>query len=111
MLIALNSSEVNCRIAGITVRLDRTIDQPCGVCGETAVMIGPGAGPHVASLRCICCDRHRGWLPKGAANFIDAAVVLFGRPVVPVTVKTSQYAPSSETAMPGAIAATSSARP
>jgi hypothetical protein len=96
-------------LVGLHIKLSRTIEVPCGECGETAVMIGPGVGPHVASLRCTCCDRHRGWLPKPAANFLDASVILFGRPVAPITIRTSQYAPSSETAMPGAIAATSSA--
>src|SRR5262245_22020583 len=39
---------------------------PC-VCGTDVAVIGPGNGPHAHSLRCIHCNRHRGWLSKAAA--------------------------------------------
>jgi hypothetical protein len=92
-------------VVGLQIKLERTIKVPCAECGETVLVIGPGAGPHIASLRCAVCDRHRGWLPKAAANFLEASVTLFGRPTEPITVRSSQFAPMSETATPGAIAA------
>jgi hypothetical protein len=96
-------------ITGLRIRLERTIDVPCGVCGQTAVVIGPGVGPHVAALHCASCDRHRGWLPKAAANFLTATVTLFGRPTEPITISNSQFAQASEAAPLGAIAAPTSA--
>jgi hypothetical protein len=28
------------------------------------------SGPHGHGLVCVICDRHRGWLPKAAADFV-----------------------------------------
>lgn len=80
---------------GIQAKLERTIDVPCPDCGEAAVVIGSSAGPHVAGLRCICCDRHRGWLSKGAADFILAVIDQFGRPLAPIIVRDSQFVTAS----------------
>ena len=79
-------------LIGLPIKLQRTIDGPCAVCGETAVIIGAGAGPHVASLRCACCDRRRGWLPKTVADFLTNLVVRFGRPTDPITIRNSELA-------------------
>jgi hypothetical protein len=57
-------------LAGLRIQLERTKDVPCGVCGQTVVVVGKAAGPHVASLHCASCDRHRGWLPKTIADFL-----------------------------------------
>ena len=51
-------------LAGLRIQLERTKDVPCGVCGQTVVVIGKAAGPQVAGLHCASCDRHRGWLPN-----------------------------------------------
>jgi hypothetical protein len=37
--------------------------RPCG-CGSTRFHIGPGAGPHIASLRCDDCGVGGRWLSK-----------------------------------------------
>ena len=79
-------------LIGLPIKLQRTIDGPCAVCGETAVIIGAGAGPYVASLRCARCDRHRGWLPTTVANFLTDLVVRFGRPAEPITIRNSELA-------------------
>jgi hypothetical protein len=81
-------------LLGLPIKLERTIDGPCAACGDTAVIIGEGAGPHIASLRCACCDRHRGWLPKAVADFLTDLVVRFGRPTEPITVRNSELAAS-----------------
>jgi hypothetical protein len=93
-------------LIGLPIKLQRTIDGPCAVCGETAVIIGAGAGPHVASLRCAGCDRHRGWLPKTIADFLTDLVVRFGRPTDPITIRNSELAATS-----GAPAAEASTAP
>ena len=72
---------------GLRVRLERTVDTPCVTCGETVVVIGEGAGPHAASLRCAGCDRHRGWLPRTITNFLSETVRLFGVPDEPFLIR------------------------
>lgn len=37
--------------------------RPC-TCGSTKFRIGPGAGPHAASLRCDLCGNGGRWLSK-----------------------------------------------
>jgi hypothetical protein len=55
---------------GLVVGTDeRTIDcGPCSRCGSSVAIIGPGVGPHHASVRCVR-DHFLKWLPKpeGAA--------------------------------------------
>jgi hypothetical protein len=79
-------------LLGLPIKLERTIDVPCAVCGETAVVVGAGVGPHTASLRCLRCDRHRGWLPKTVADFLTDLIVRFGRPAEPITIRNSELA-------------------
>ncbi len=92
-------------LIGLHIRLDRTIDVPCGVCGETVVVIGQGRGPHVASLGCASCDRHRGWLPKAVADFLMATIAQFGLPSEAITIRTSEFAQANGAAPLGAPAA------
>jgi hypothetical protein len=96
-------------ITGLRIRLERTIDVPCAVCGETVVTIGPSAGPHAAALHCSCCDRHRGWLPKPVANFLADAATLFGRSTEPILICNSQFKLAAPSA--GAVAASISTAP
>ena len=44
-------------LAGLRVRLERTVDTPCVRCGGTVVVIGEGAGPHAARLRAFAAVR------------------------------------------------------
>ena len=88
-------------IVGLQIKLERTIDVPCTDCGETVVIVGLGTDPQVAALRCICCDRQRGWLPKVITNFLARSVTLFGRPMEPILIHNSHFAASST----GAVAA------
>jgi hypothetical protein len=95
-------------LIGLRIRLERTVDVPCGMCGETTVAIGPGVGPHVAGLHCAGCDRHRGWLSKAAFDFLTAMVAQFGKPTEPITVRNAQlqqFAEANPAASPGAPAA------
>ena len=79
-------------LVGLRIALERTIDVPCGKCGQTTVVVGLGLEPHVAGLHCASCDRHRGWLPKAVVHFLAANVSLFGRPIEPITISNSQFA-------------------
>lgn len=82
-------------LIGPQIKLARTIDVPCAACGEAAVAICCGADSHMAALRCICCQRYRGNLPKAVADFMVAAINKFGRPTVPITIRDSQLAAPS----------------
>jgi hypothetical protein len=91
--------ERGCRVTnillGLQITLARTIDIACAECGETAVAIGSGTNTDILALRCICCQRHRGHLPKAVADFLVTAIDKFGRPIVPITVRDSQLAAPS----------------
>jgi hypothetical protein len=69
-------------LIGLTVDL-----QDACLCGTYLVVIGPGAGPHVASLRCKSCDRHRGWLSRESHRFINETVNRFGCTTEPIKVR------------------------
>ena len=79
-------------LIGLQIKLARTIDVPCAECGETTVAIVSSAGPPVAALRCICCERYRGNLPKAVAGFLVTAIDKFGRPTAPITIRDSLLA-------------------
>jgi hypothetical protein len=65
------------------VRLDRSTDRERPCC-ENLATLRPGKGSHGAELRCAGCGRHRGWLPKGATEFLDAIVNRFGYSADPI---------------------------
>jgi hypothetical protein len=92
-------------LVGLRIRLERTIDAPCVVCGESAVVIGLGAGPQVASLHCASCDRHRGWLPKVITGFLLATISRFGWPPQAITIRNQNSRKANATAPLGAPAA------
>jgi hypothetical protein len=67
-------------LAGLVVVLpDR-----CRSCAIHEAVIGVGAGPHIASLHCQCCDQHRGWLSHDVYEFLFRLVEEFGVPPEPV---------------------------
>jgi hypothetical protein len=86
-------------LTGLRIQLERTKDVPCGVCGQTVVVIGNGAGPHVASLRCASCDRHRGWLTKEIADFLVGTISRFGWPSEDITIRNPEFAQANATAL------------
>ena len=61
------------------------LQDPCK-CGACVVVIGPGKGPHLASLRCEACDAHRGWLSQQTYSFVNETIKQFGRTTDPVKV-------------------------
>jgi hypothetical protein len=93
-------------LIGLPIKLERTIDGPCAACGDAAVVIGCGAEPNSASLRCASCDRHRGWLPAAIAEFLTNLVARFGPPTHPIIFRNSELAASL-----GALAAEASTAP
>jgi hypothetical protein len=60
-------------------------------CGAVRVTIDAGAGPHVASLRCVYCGAHRGWLPIETHRFLTEVVRLTGRPTTPIAIRRGRY--------------------
>jgi hypothetical protein len=46
--------------AGVGLRVE--MPTPCLNCTDNFATIGPGKGPHKASLRCTSCMRFRGWM-------------------------------------------------
>jgi hypothetical protein len=71
-------------LIGLRVQFDRA-DTPCH--GDIAE-IAPGSGPHIYGLTCPICGKHRGWLPKGAAAFLNETIRVFGVPHEPLKLTT-----------------------
>ena len=96
-------------LAGLRIQLERTKDVPCGVCGQTVVVVGNAAGPHVASLHCASCGRHRGWLSEAIAEFLVATISRFGRPTETIKIRNPNSRKANATAPLGAPAVAMSA--
>ena len=75
---------VSTGLVGLIVRM---IHRPCPACGCTAFIIGSSAAMHHARLTCIECDRHGGWLSRGAFTFIHMTINKFGRPTTAIVVR------------------------
>jgi hypothetical protein len=60
-------------------------------CGSNTYQLGNPRGPHRAELRCSKCDRHGGWLPNAAANFLEQTIQQFARPTQPVLVREQTF--------------------
>ena len=91
-------------LAGLRIRLERTKDVPCGVCGQTVVVTRQAAPPHVASVHCAGCNRHRGWLSTAIAEFLVETIRRFGRPLETITIRNPEFAQANATAPLGASA-------
>ena len=74
-------------LIGIEINLPRHCP-----CGHDTLLIGPGRGPHRASLNCTRCRRQCGWLSNESAKFISSVIEHFGRPTTPVCVRVSRGA-------------------
>jgi hypothetical protein len=72
-------------LVGMVMKYD---DTPCKQCGGVAVVIGEPKGPHANALHCQVCDRHRGWLPKTVADFLNETIRNFGPPGEPIEIRT-----------------------
>jgi hypothetical protein len=71
-------------------------------CGNGALRIGPGRGPHRASLHCTWCGRHCGWVSNPTAKFLSDIIKHFGRPIEPVCVRPAKPSIVPDSAPPGA---------
>ena len=85
-------TECSTSVIGLIV----TMPHAC-VCGATESVIGSSSGPHHGRLRCIGCDRHRGWLSGTTYRFITNVIDNFGRPVEPIVVRFKNSRMSAET--------------
>lgn len=70
-------------LIGLTV----TLPDSCSKCGAGETLIGPGSGPHLASLRCAVCEIHRGWVGQRTHAFLAETVKQFGRPTTPIAIR------------------------
>jgi hypothetical protein len=75
--------------SNVNLLLDLKIVMPgtCPKCRCGVAIIGPGKGPHAASLTCAGCRRHRGWLAKPEADFIREIIRAVGRPTTPIVLR------------------------
>jgi len=73
-------------LIGVTVFLDRSIDQrrPCH--SNTATII-PGTEMHAAGLACVDCGAHRGWLKKSTVASLNKIIETFGALDAPITIR------------------------
>ena len=69
-------------LVGLVVQLQRQCR-----CGSDLFHVGPGSGPHRASLHCARCGHHNGWLSQEVAKFLTDTIEHFGRPTAPVCVR------------------------
>jgi len=76
-------------LVGLKVNLPRHCP-----CGHDLLHVGPGRGPHRASLQCARCGRHCGWLSHKAAKFLADVIGRFGKPIAPVRVRVLQTKPN-----------------
>jgi hypothetical protein len=72
----------------LKVKFDRPVDREHPCCRNVCI-IGAGKGPHTGELRCADCGRHRGWLSKSTAQWIESVVTRFGAPTTPIVVRKS----------------------
>jgi hypothetical protein len=87
-------------VVGLKVKLDRVVDREKPCC-RNICNIGAGKGPHVGELICAGCGRHRGWLSKATAQWIEHVATRFGAPATPIVVRKAhtfeEEAPPAET--------------
>jgi hypothetical protein len=57
-------------------------------CGNNLAKIQTGKGLHFGELRCTRCDRHKGWLSKSTAAWIEEVIAMFGQPTKPLIIRT-----------------------
>jgi hypothetical protein len=76
-------------LVGIGINLPRHCQ-----CGHDMLHVGPGRGPHRASLQCARCRRHCGWLSHVVAKFLSEVIDHFGRPIAPVHVRVPSKTPN-----------------
>ena len=81
-----SSTAASSGIIGLAIRL---VHRPCRSCGAVHFIITAPVAMHHAGLRCAACDRHNGWLSRGAVTFIQMTVAKFGRPTEAITVHNS----------------------
>ena len=73
-------------LIGLQVKLDRPVDREKPCCRNICV-IEAGKGPHAGALHCVDCGRHRGWVSKSSAQWIETVVTRFGAPTTPIVVR------------------------
>jgi hypothetical protein len=69
------------------IGLTLTLPDSCSKCGAGETLVGPGSGPHLASLRCAVCEIFRGWVGHRTHAFLLETVKQFGRPTTPIAIR------------------------
>jgi hypothetical protein len=61
-------------LIGLVLALDRSCDRIHACCrtpsGSHVGVLEAGSGPHGCAIRCSLCGKHRGWLPRAAAEVL-----------------------------------------
>jgi hypothetical protein len=72
-------------LEGLRVKLDRPVDRDRPCCLNVCEIVA-GRGPHAGELICADCGRHRGWLSKITAQWIETVIARFGAPTSPIII-------------------------
>jgi hypothetical protein len=73
-------------ILGLKVQLARAADRDRPCCRNICI-IEAGREPYAGKLRCVDCNRARGWLSKVTADWIEQVAACFGAPTTPIIVR------------------------
>jgi hypothetical protein len=86
----LFTSSATTPTTGVTGLAVQMMHRPCASCGSVNFVITSSVAMHHAGLRCIECNRHNGWLSKGAFTFLEMTIAKFGLPTKPITVRSCE---------------------
>lgn len=84
-------------LIGLKVKLDRPADRE-NPCCRNVCTIGAARGQHAGELICADCGRHRGWLSKSTAHWIEHVASRFGAPTTPIVVRNTYEQEAPDTA-------------
>jgi hypothetical protein len=97
-IFATGPTTAEVRAANPLVALTVRPDDDCS-CGEGVAVLKAAPPPHVAELVCVGCQRHRGWLPIRARDFILETINKFGRPHEPIAYRRGISSPEGHLKM------------
>jgi hypothetical protein len=64
-------------------------------CTSATAVVSTSDGTHYAQLKCQSCGRHRGWLSKPTARWIEVVAAKFGAPEI-ITLHRNSVATAAE---------------
>jgi hypothetical protein len=64
--------------------LGLAVSKTCRKCGDLVAILGPGKGPHSASLLCRSCGLHHSWVSRANYTLAKELTTKFGPPREPI---------------------------